>query len=193
MDLADASYERALKDGLPYQRASPVKPGRYRVRFAAREDGGGRSGSVSQWVEVPNLADGKLTLSSLFLLEREEPKGEAAQGSADGGLSLRAAQARRRFKNTQTLYVQLFAYNPARDAAGAANLVTQAEIWRAGVRLASSAPEPMEQGARGAPPVPHTQSIKLAPFEPGDYEVRMVVMDRNTNATTSGRLAFSID
>ncbi len=146
MDLTDAAYERALKDGLPYQRASPMKAGRYRVRFAAREDGGGRLGSVSQWVQVPNLADGKLTLSSLFLLEKEEPKGGAAPGSADGGLSLRGAQALRRFKNTQTLYVQLFAYNPARDAAGATNLVTQAEVWRGGVRLASAAPEPMAQG-----------------------------------------------
>jgi hypothetical protein len=193
MDLTDASYERALKDGLPYQRASPMKPGRYRVRFAAREDGGGRLGSISQWVQIPNLADGKLTLSSVFLLEKEEPKGEAAQGSADGGLSLRGAQVLRRFKNTQTLYVQLFVYNPARDATGSTNLVTQAEIWRAGVRLASAAPETMAQSAPGAPPVAHTQSIKLTPFAPGDYEVRMVVTDRNANATTSGRVGFSID
>ena len=103
---------------------------------------------------------------------------------------MRGAQAQRRFKRGQTLYVQLFAYNPARDAAGATNLVTEAEIWRGGVLLASAAPEAMEQGARGAPPVLHTQSIKLEPFGPGDYEVRMVVTDRNANEMTSRRVAL---
>jgi hypothetical protein len=192
LDLTDASYERTLKTGLPYQRAAPVKPGRYRVRFAAREDGEGKVGSASEWVEVPDLADGKLALSSLFLLEKDEPKGEASV-PADAGLSLRSVQALRRFKNTQILYVQLFAYNPGRDAAGASDLVTQAEIWRAGALLASAAPAPMEQAPRGEPPVLHTQSIKLEPFGSGDYEVRMVVTDRNTNVTTSRRVGFRID
>ncbi len=183
MDLTDASYERALKNGLPYQRAAPVKPGRYRVRFAAREDGEEKVGSASEWVQVPDLADGKLTLSSLFLLERDE--GDT--------LSLRSAQALRRFKNTQTLYVQVFAYNPGRDAAGTTDLVTQAEIWRAGVHLASSTPQAMEQADRGAPPALHTQSIKLEPFAPGDYEIRMVVTDRRADLTTSQQVSFTID
>ena len=193
MDLTDSSYERALAKGLEYQRATPVKPGRYRVRFAAREDGEGKVGSASQWVQVPDLTNGKLTLSSLFLLEKQEASQEATKAAADGGLSLRGAQALRRFKRGQTLYVQLFAYNPARDASGATNLVTEAEIWRGGVLLASAAPETMEQGARGAPPVLHTQSIKLEPFGPGDYEVRMMVTDRNANEMTSRRVAFTIE
>ena len=192
MDLSDSSYERALTKGLEYQRATPVKPGRYRVRFAAREDGEGKVGSASQWVQVPDLTDGKLALSSLFLLEKDEVSREAAI-AADGGLSLRGAQAQRRFKRGQTLYVQLFAYNPARDASGATNLVTEAEIWHGGALLASAAPEAMEQGARGAPPLLHTQSIKLLPFGPGDYEVRMVVTDRNANEMRSRRVGFTVE
>jgi hypothetical protein len=193
MDLTDSSYERALKKGLEYQRAAPVKPGRYRVRFAAREDGEGKLGSASQWVQVPDLADGKLALSSLFLLEKDEGSRAAATAAADGGLSLRGAQAQRRFTRGQTLYVQLFAYNPGRDALGATNLVIEAEIWRGGALLASAAPEAMEQGARGSPPLLHTQSIKLEPFAPGDYEVRMVVTDRNVNEMTSRRVAFTVE
>ena len=71
--------------------------------------------------------------------------------------------------------------------------MTQAEIWRAGLLLAASAPEPMEQADRGAPPALHTQSIKLEPFAPGDYEVRMVVTDRNANEMTSRRAAFTVE
>jgi VWFA-related protein len=193
MDLTDSSYERALKRGMPYQRAAPVKPGRYRVRFAAREDGGGKLGGASQWVQVPDLADGKLALSSLFLLEKEDSPGEPAQAAPGDGISLRGAQALRRFKRVEPLYVQLFAYNPGRDASGATNLVTQSEIWRQGILLASSAPEPMVPGERGGPPVLQTRRIKLEPFEPGDYEVRIVVSDRIAGQMTSRRAGFTIE
>lgn len=193
MDLTDASYEQAMKRGLQYQKAAPVKPGRYRVRVAVREDGGGKLGSASQWVQVPDLAAGKLALSSLFLLKKEDGPGETAEAPAGGALSLRGIQALRRFKRGETLYVQHFAYNPGRDASGATNLVTQAEIWRGGVLLASSAPEPTPQGDRDEPPVPHTRSINLAPFGPGDYEVRIVVTDRNATEMTSRRVGFTIE
>ena len=193
LDLTDASYEQALKGGLQYQKAAPVKPGRYRVRVAVREDGGGKLGSASQWVQVPDLATGKLTLSSLFLLKEEDGPAEASAASAGGAVSLRGTQALRRFKRGETLYVQHFAYNPGRDASGAANLVTQAEIWRGGLLLASSAPESMAPGDRAGPPVLHTRSIKLEPFGPGDYEVRIVVTDRNANEMTSRRVGFTIE
>ena len=192
MDLTAASYARVLQGGLQYQKAAPVKPGRYRVRFAVREDGGGKLGSASQWVQVPDLATGRLTLSSLFLLRKED--GPEETGAASGGaVSLRGAQALRRFKRGETLYVQHFAYNPGRDASGATNLVTQAEVWRGGALLASSAPESTAQGESGGPPVLHTRSVNLEPFGPGDYEVRIVVTDRNANEMTSRRVTFTIE
>jgi hypothetical protein len=71
--------------------------------------------------------------------------------------------------------------------------VAQAEIWREGVLLASSAPEAMPADDRAGAPAPQTRSIKLQPFEPGAYEVRMVVTDRKANEMTSRRAAFAID
>jgi hypothetical protein len=71
--------------------------------------------------------------------------------------------------------------------------VAQAEIWRKGVMLAASPPEEMPQGDRGAPQVEHTRSIKLEPFPPGDYELRMVVTDQNSRQMTSRQAAFVIE
>ena len=191
MELTDAGHAQTLRNGLTYQKAVPVKPGRYRVRVAVREDADGTLAASSEWVQAPDLTEGKLTLSGLFLLR----SGDAPQVPAAGGppVSLRSAQAERRFKRGEALYVQLFVYNPARDASGATNLVTLSEIWRGGALLASSAPESLEQGDRGAPPLPQTRSIKLDPFPPGDYEVRIVVTDSLTKETTSRRTTFSID
>jgi VWFA-related protein len=190
MDLSDSSYAESLQNGLLFQKATALRPGRYRVRVAVREDGEGKLGSASQWVQVPDLKEGKLTLSSLFLLEKEDPAQEAGPAA---GVSLRGAQALRRFKRDENLYVQNFAYNPARDASGATNLVTQAEIWRAGVLLASSAPESMAQADGGGTPLLHTRSIKLQPFAPGEYEVRVVVTDQNANQMTSRRVGITIE
>jgi len=194
LELTDADYERALRNGLQYQKAAPLRPGRYRVRFAVREDAGGKLGSASQWVEVPDLANGKLTLSSLFLLKKGDGPGEAiAAASPDRAVSLRGAQALRRFRRDDDLFVHLDAYNPKRDSSGATSLLAQAEIWRRGTLLASTAPEAVEKSDDEGSRVAHTRSIKLQRFEPGDYEVRVVITDRNANEMTSRRAGFAID
>jgi VWFA-related protein len=192
MDLTAGEHEQVLKAGLPYQKSVALKPGRYQVRLAAREDAEGKPGSAWQWVQIPDLASGRLTLSSLFLLKATEP---AAAPAADPGatLVLQNAQALRHFRRDENLYVQLYAYNPTRDASGATNLVSQAEILRDGTLLGTAVPEPMAQGEAQGPPVPHTSRIRLRSFEPGTYELRVAVTDRNANETASRRVGFTVD
>ncbi|HEY8231931.1 MAG TPA: VWA domain-containing protein [Vicinamibacteria bacterium] len=186
LDLTDAAYEGALDKGLPYQRAAPLKPGRYRVSVAVREEGGGKMGSATQWVEIPDLGQGELTLSSLFLM-KEDAAAKRAGASTGAGAGLRPVQAHRVYAQGESLIVQFFAYNLAPDAG---SLVTQAEIWRAGELIAASKPEPMEKRDGGAA---HTRRINLRPFGPGEYEVRIVLTDRDTNTTASRRAAFTIE
>ncbi len=190
MDLTEAEHAQVLKAGLQYQKTTPVKPGRYRVRLVAR-GAAGRLGGVEQWVDVPDLASGRLTLSSVFLLKASQTAGAPAS-SADT-LELRNAQALRRFRRDEDLYVQLYAYNPTRDVAGATSLVSQAEVLQRGVVLGTAAPEPMAVADPLAPPVPHASRIKLQRFEPGEYELRVTVTDRNANESATGQLSFTID
>ncbi len=191
MDLSEAQYKQILAGGLPYQRATALPPGRYQVRLAVREEATGLLGSAWQRVEIPDLAPGRLTLSSLFLLEenRTNPVPQDPGGTPD----LRSAQAVRHFHRGDSLYAQVYAYNPKRDATGEADLVSQAEILRGGVTLGTAAPEPMELGEPKDPPEPHTTRIKLQRFEPGEYELRLTVTDRIANAITSRRVGFTID
>ncbi len=192
MDLTDASYAQALKDGLQYRKLASVKPGRYQVRLAVREEATGKEGGASQWVQVPDLAEGRLTLSNLFLLkDAESPPGDSA--SPGEAPSLRSSQASRRYMRGEKLYVQLYAYNSRKDESGATSLVAQAEIWRRGVFLAASAPQEIAPDDRNAPDVEHTRSIKLDPFPPGDYEVRILVTDQNSRQMTSRQAAFVIE
>jgi hypothetical protein len=187
MDLSDADYEKVLRQGLPYQKAATLPPGRYQVRLAAREDAMGVLGSAWQRVEVPDLTTGRFSLSSLFLLREAGTRGPSQEDPV-----LVANQALRRFRRSESLYVQFQAYNPKRDASGATDLVSQAEVLRSGARLGAAAPEPIEQSAAEAP-LSHTSRIKLDRFEPGDYELRVTVTDRSASAMTTRAVTFTVE
>jgi len=147
-------------------------------------------GSAWQTVEIPDLASRRLTLSSLFLMKDDAASPAAAGGEADP--VLRSVQGRRRFGRGENLYVQLYAYNPRRDASGAIDLVEQAEVLRAGSPLAAAAPEAMKDAEpRGL--VAHLSRIGLQQLEPGDYELRVTVTDRNANEMAARFVPFTVE
>ena len=62
------AYERILNNGLSYFLNVPVKqPGGYQVRVAVRDAASEKTGSASQYVGVPDLVQGALTLSGLVI------------------------------------------------------------------------------------------------------------------------------
>jgi len=190
MNVTDADYAQLAKGGLTYQHSVVLPPGRYQVRLAAREDATGILGSAWKRFEVPDVASGRLTLSSLFLLKDGGTSLAAASQGAAPVLS--SVQALPRFGREQSLYVELCAYNPKRDAAGAIDLVAQSEVLRGDVVLATAAPQRMAEGEpRGT--VPHTARIGLLRFEPGNYELRVTVTDRNASTMASRAVAFTIE
>ena len=88
--------------------------------------------------------------------------------------------------------MQLYAYNPKRDASGAIDLVAQAEVLRDGAvlgdRRAGADGGGRAPGA-GAPRLPD----RLQPFEPGDYELRVTVTDRNASAMATRTVPFTVE
>jgi hypothetical protein len=190
IDMTEAEHERLSREGLPYQKEAALKPGRYEVRLAVRGGAAGALGSASQWVEIPDLGSGRLTLSSLFLLK----EAETAEAAADPGAALVLSQAFRHFRRDESLYAQIFAYNPTRDPSGATDLVAQAEVRRGGaVVLGSGSPERMVVGEAEGPPVPHVSRIPLQSLGPGEYELRVTVTDRNAEEVATRRVGFTID
>jgi VWFA-related protein len=190
MNVTDEDYAELVNQGIPYQQSVALPPGRYQVRFAAREDATGILGSTWKRLDVPDVASGRLALSSLFLLkDGGTPLAATSPGAAT---VLSSVQALPHFRRTESLYVQLCAYNPKRDAAGGIDLVAQSEVLREGVVLATAAPQAMAEGEpRGT--VPHTARIGLQQFEPGDYELRVTVTDRNASTMTSRAVAFTVE
>ena len=61
-----------------------------------------------------------------------------------------------------------------------------------GVLLGTAAPEPMvPDEAQGS--VPHTSRIRLQRFEPGDYQLRVTVTDRNASSMATRLVEFTVE
>jgi VWFA-related protein len=187
VNVTDADYAELVSRGLTYQGSVALPPGRYQVRLAARDDATGIAGSAWKRLEIPDVASGRLTLSSLFLL-----KDGGVPASPDAPPVLSSVQALPRFRRGESLYVQLCAYNPQRDVSGGIDLVAQSEVLSDGAVIATASPQPMSEGEpRGT--APHTARIGLQRFEPGDYELRVTVTDRNGSAMAARTVPFTVE
>ena len=113
--------------GIIYNHRDPVAPGIYQVRVAARDERSGRVGSAMQWVVIPDLRTGQLTLSSLMIggqfLDDAATKGAGPQVQLS---------VNHRFLRSDKLGYWIFVYNAKRNAGGATDLVAETEVLRDG-------------------------------------------------------------
>jgi hypothetical protein len=65
--LSPDEYKRALDSGIGYTGRVELPPGNYQLRAVVREEGTGNLGTVSRYIEVPDLTKGRLAMSSVFL------------------------------------------------------------------------------------------------------------------------------
>ncbi len=193
LDLSQAQYERVQAEGVDFQQELPLEAGRYQIRVVAQEPEGQTVGGATQWVEIPDLGDRKLTLSGVFLSSSPTSGGGTSSKPAEGALATRDAHALRRFKRTDGLYFQFYVYNPAVDGQGASDAVIQAQIWSQSKVVAASKPQPATQLVKGGASLPQANGMSLDSLAPGLYELRVVVVDRKANATASRSIDFTVD
>ncbi|HET7293327.1 MAG TPA: VWA domain-containing protein, partial [Vicinamibacteria bacterium] len=185
MRLSPANHERLMREGLGYQRSVAVKPGSYQVRVVVRDERSGRLGSAWRWVEVPDLGAGALALSDVVLFAESGPGG--AEASRPG---LRDVQVRRRYAPGANLYYVAYAYNPRRDPQGGVDVVAQAQVWAADRPQGASPAEPLTFEGRTASA---SGRIALEGLGAGEYELRLIVVDRKAQATVQKRVTFSVE
>ena len=78
--LPPEDYQRALKEGLTYSAGTELPSGYFQFRAAVREVSTGKIGTISRYLEIPNLSNGRLAMSTLFLFAVDPPgKGTNAQ------------------------------------------------------------------------------------------------------------------
>ncbi|MEP7340810.1 MAG: VWA domain-containing protein [Acidobacteriota bacterium] len=213
MNLRQASLENTLKNGVTYTKQLKLKPGYYQVRMVAREDGIKQLGSASSWIEIPDLAKKSLTLSSIFFPPGSEaPNPAAAQKQDDNAIS----QAKddpvvrypvpvyRRFKRSGSFDFMIFAYNVKRNEKGVADLAVQTQIYAGDKLLLATPLKNFAQGDKPNPAsgsniqidperLPYLARLSLSSFEPGTYELRLLVIDRSAKTSAKRVVNFTVE
>src|SRR5262249_30266502 len=122
-----------------YNEHTPLQPGIYQVRVAARDEKSGRVGSALEWVVIPDLTSKQLTLSSLLL------GGQVLDNTSNGGAQVQLS-VDHRFTRAAKLGYWIFVYNAKRDSAGSPNLTVKSEIMRDGQLVLAAPPRSIKKG-----------------------------------------------
>jgi hypothetical protein len=190
LDLLPGDQERVVRSGMEYQELLPLAPGRYEVRLVAHERGVDLTGGATQWLDVPDLSTGTLAVSSLFLSRSAPAVGENAVAAEE---ELRDVDTQRRFKAGQSLYFQLYVYNPTLDDQRHADVVLQAQLRSGGALVGASEPQPAALQEKDGVLLPETNGMPLQGLDAGPYELRVVVVDRKANVTATSSVDFTVE
>ncbi|HEX4946450.1 MAG TPA: VWA domain-containing protein [Blastocatellia bacterium] len=202
MNLPPATYERVLQSGLVFTRRVALKPGFYQVRLAALREGNKQTGSASDWVEVSDISKKQLVLSSIFLTTEKETNYLLAQMDRKNNPSAATqepapvpTQVARRFKPGAKFDFSIFAYNAKPDSKGVTDLVVQSQIFSGSKVIYASPLAKMESppDMKGENYAPYAARLMLDKFEPGTYELRMLVIDRVAKTSAKRTLNFVVE
>lgn len=165
-----------------YNHPSPLKPGIYQVRVAARDERSGVLGSASQWIVIPDLSTRQLSLSSLIVgLEGVGERG------ADGGRIQWSVD--KRFARASRLRFMTFVYN----AGAVGNLAARVQVLKNNREVMGTPSQKVSADAQTDPArVPYTAEINLGGLQPGRYTLQVTVEDDAARRSISQQTAFYV-
>ncbi|MCP9495326.1 MAG: VWA domain-containing protein [Pyrinomonadaceae bacterium MAG19_C2-C3] len=173
-------YDIAQRSGFTYTMNVPLKqPGAYQFRVAVRDTGTSRTGSASQFIEVPNIKKNNLALSGLVVLGTP-PSATAANAANASIVEAEALPAVRRFRPLMEIDYGYLVYNAKLDkASGQPQIETQARLYREGQLVFTGRQLPLNtNGQPDLKRLPVNGRLKLGTdLTPGEYVLQVVVTD----------------
>jgi hypothetical protein len=195
-------YERLQREGFVYFVNVPLKKaGGYQLRVALRDAASERVGAAGQFVEVPNIKDGRLALSGLFVnglnpAGATSPASEQMNKVEASPLSLsktgrdvfysasdqeaQAGPAVRRFRQGALVEYGCYIYGAQLDSVSRKpRLQTELRLFREGKPVFTGKVLPFDtEGQRDSKRLVAGGSFRLGTdLPPGDYVLQLVVRD----------------
>lgn len=174
--------ERLKKEGFVYYFTFAVKkPGPYQFRVAIRDGSSDKVGSASQFISVPDLKKGRLTISGIVLenLTLAAWRQAADPNSKQPETDPMTDTSIRRFPRGTILRYGFEIYNAKLDQSKRPNLTTQMRVYRDRKLILDGKPTPLEfEGQKDFYSIKSTGAMSLAEkMEPGEYVLQIVVFD----------------
>jgi hypothetical protein len=188
--------QQAVNGSSIYQNTVPLQPGRYRLNVVAKDVVGGNMTNYEVALDVPRLEDDQLAASSLILADLIEkvPTKSIGTGQFVIGTSKVRPRIGESFKRDEKLGIYLQLYNFAPDEkTRKPDGTIQYEIYKkgSGERVFEFSEEVGTlQGGASQVVVEHL--LPLKDLAPGDYTLKVKVVDKRRNQTLTPSAAFTV-
>jgi VWFA-related protein len=202
----EAGIRKLREDGINFTVSIPVKkPGGYYVRVAVRDEFSEAKGSAYQFIEIPDLKENRLALSSLYIIDSEEDaswirsmaSGEPPQPSDTSRRITLRSPARKDFLPGENFEYMTVIYNAKTKKENPPELESQIVLYRDGIEIHKSEPEAIDlTGVRDFKRIPIRRKLQLEDsMQPGDYILQFLVRDKQAKekeSLTAQTLSFRV-
>jgi hypothetical protein len=179
---------------LTYSRTVYLVPGLYQIRAAVRDVNTDHVGSANTWIEIPDLSNRKLALSSLLLGERSRPEAANAAIPISSAADAVRLSIDRRFSRTSFLRYVVFIYNAARGPANQTpDVVVQVQVLRDAQPVATTTLKTVPiDGTQDLQRLSYAAELPLEEFPAGRYVLLFTAIDRIARTNAVQRIRFEI-
>jgi len=196
MDVPNDMLQQAVIGSSMYQKTLPLPPGRYRLNVVAKDVVGGNMTTTEIALDVPRFDDDKLEASSLILADLIEkvPTKSIGTGQFVIGTSKVRPRVGESFKRDEKLGIYLQLYNfQADEKTKKPDGTIDYEILKSGTNeKVFEYTEDVSTLSGGASQVTVEKLLPLKDLQPGQYILKMKVVDKKRNETLTPSATFTI-
>ena len=186
---AASNQVRGRDEAFTFKYHLPLAPGLYQVRAGVRDERNGNAGTDHQWIEIPDLSNHKLMLSSVIAGEISTAKNGQDQ------VSRMILRANHRFHRDASLRFQVYVYLASLAPAGSTpDLVMQMQLLRDRQPVVTT---PLQEvpttGLKAMDQIPLGADVPLERLAPGRYLLLVTVIDRVAKTSASQEMRFEVE
>lgn len=185
-----------IKEGnesITYTYPINIDPGLYQVRVAVRDEKTGHTGTAHAWIEIPDLSDHKLKLSSLIVGSAKDVTANVSTNDSPAppqiGISID-----RQFKRNSVLRFLFMVYNASRAAADSMpDVASQVQILRDNQPVITTSLMKIPTVGVDLERLPYAADLSLEGLPAGQYVLHVTAIDRLSKTSASQQSRFAIE
>jgi GWxTD domain-containing protein len=189
--------QQAVNGSSIYQKTVPLQPGRYRLNVVAKDVVGGNMTNYEMALDVPRIEDDQLASSSLILADLIEkvPTKSIGTGQFVIGTSKVRPRIGESFKRDEKMgiYFQVYNFEPDEKTRKPEGTIVY-EIYKNGSneKVFDFTEEVSAIPSGGASQVTVEKLLPLKDLQPGQYTLKIRVVDKRRNQTLTPSATFTV-
>jgi len=196
VDVPADLLQESVKGVSMYQKTIPLQPGRYRLNVAAKDIVGGNTTNYEVALDVPRLDDDRIASSSLILADVLEkvPTKSIGTGQFVIGTSKVRPRVGETFRRDERLgiYMQLYNFEADEKTKKPEGTIEYEIVKNGSNQKVFEYSEELGAVAGGASQGGIEKLLPLQSLEPGQYTLKMKVMDKKRNQTLTPSATFTV-